>query len=94
MKFQRIPGWWIWYYWICPLAWTIYGLIASQYGDDERTIEVPGVQPDPTVKWYLEHHFGYHHDFMGAVAGVLVAFPVFFAFMFALSIKILNFQVR
>ncbi|XVF86696.1 hypothetical protein PTKIN_Ptkin18bG0062900 [Pterospermum kingtungense] len=90
----RIPGWWIWYYWICPVAWTVYGLITSQYGDDERTIKVPGVEPDPSVKWYLEHHFGYHYDFMGAVAGVLVGFPVFFAFMFALCIKILNFQVR
>ncbi|KAE8684728.1 ABC transporter G family member 29 [Hibiscus syriacus] len=29
----RIPKWWIWYYWICPLAWTVYGLILSQYGD-------------------------------------------------------------
>ncbi|XVF24906.1 hypothetical protein REPUB_Repub13aG0168100 [Reevesia pubescens] len=89
----RIPGWWIWYYWICPTAWTIYGLITSQYGD-ERTIKVPGIEPDPTVKWYLKHHFGFHYDFMWAVAGVLVAFPMFFAFMFALCIKILNFQVR
>ncbi|XVF26839.1 hypothetical protein REPUB_Repub14bG0053800 [Reevesia pubescens] len=90
----RIPGWWIWYYWVCPVAWTIYGLIASQYGDDERTIKVPGIEPDPTIKWYLKHHFGYHYDFMGAVAGVLVGIPVFFALMFALCIKMLNFQVR
>ncbi|XP_021295214.1 ABC transporter G family member 29-like isoform X2 [Herrania umbratica] len=90
----RIPGWWIWYYWICPVAWTIYGLITSQYGEDEHTIKVPGILPDPTVKWYLEHHFGYHNDFMGAVAAALVGFAVFFAFMFALSIKILNFQIR
>lgn len=90
----RIPSWWIWYYWICPMAWTIYGLIASQYGDDERTIKVPGIEPDPTIKWYLKHHLGYDYDFLGAVAGVLVGFPTFFAFMFALSIKILNFQFR
>ncbi|KAE8679805.1 Pleiotropic drug resistance protein 12 [Hibiscus syriacus] len=31
----RIPKWWIWYYWICPMAWTVYGLILSQYGDVE-----------------------------------------------------------
>ncbi|KAL4353278.1 hypothetical protein GQ457_06G011440 [Hibiscus cannabinus] len=90
----RIPPWWIWYYWICPIAWTMYGLITSQYGDDEHTIKVAGIEPDPTIKWYLEHHFGYHYDFMGVVAAVLVAFPVFFAFMFGLCIKILNFQVR
>ncbi|KAL4352228.1 hypothetical protein GQ457_06G011560 [Hibiscus cannabinus] len=90
----RIPPWWVWYYWICPTAWTMYGLITSQYGDDERTIKVAGVEPDPTIKWYLEHHFGFHYDFMGVVAAVLVAFPVFFAFMFGLCIKLLNFQVR
>ncbi|VVA97860.1 unnamed protein product [Arabis nemorensis] len=33
----KIPKW---YYWICPdcpVAWTIYGLIVSQYGDMEDT---------------------------------------------------------
>ncbi|KAE8711247.1 Pleiotropic drug resistance protein 3 [Hibiscus syriacus] len=29
----RIPIWWRWYYWACPISWTLYGLIASQYGD-------------------------------------------------------------
>jgi hypothetical protein len=30
---QRIPIWWRWYSWACPVAWTLYGLVASQYGD-------------------------------------------------------------
>ncbi|MBA0843490.1 hypothetical protein Goarm_000675, partial [Gossypium armourianum] len=29
----RIPVWWRWYYWVCPISWSLYGLIASQYGD-------------------------------------------------------------
>ncbi|MQL00608.1 hypothetical protein EI005_25720, partial [Escherichia coli] len=29
----KIPIWWRWYYWACPVAWTIYGLVASQFGD-------------------------------------------------------------
>ncbi|XP_010528954.1 PREDICTED: ABC transporter G family member 29-like [Tarenaya hassleriana] len=90
----KIPKWWIWYYWICPLAWTVYGLILSQYGDMEDRIKVPGMDHDPTIKWYIKHHFGYDPDFMAPVAVVLVAFPVFFAFMFALCIRILNFQQR
>ncbi|RVW58199.1 Pleiotropic drug resistance protein 1 [Vitis vinifera] len=24
---NRIPVWWRWYYWICPVAWTLYGLL-------------------------------------------------------------------
>nr|XP_028964649.1 ABC transporter G family member 29-like [Malus domestica] len=90
----KIPKWWIWYYWICPVAWTVYGLIVSQYGDVEDTIKAPGLTPDPTVKWYVENYFGYNPNFMGPVAGVLVGFALFFAFMFACCIKILNFQIR
>ncbi|KAJ8773482.1 hypothetical protein K2173_004312 [Erythroxylum novogranatense] len=90
----RIPKWWIWYYWICPVAWTVYGLIVAQYGDVEDTIRVPGISPDPTIKWYIQNHFGYRTDFMAPVAVVLVGFAVFFAFMFAFCIKKLNFQTR
>ncbi|VVA18637.1 PREDICTED: pleiotropic drug resistance [Prunus dulcis] len=90
----KIPKWWIWYYWICPVSWTVYGLIVSQYGDMEDTIKAPGISPDPSVKWYVENHFGYDPNFMGSVAAVLVGFTVFFAFMFAFSIRALNFQIR
>ncbi|KAL6996415.1 ABC transporter G member 36, partial [Sarracenia purpurea var. burkii] len=90
----RIPKWWIWYYWICPLAWTVYGQIVSQYGDVEDTIKVPGMVPDPTIKFYIQDHFGFESDFIGPVAGVLVVFVVFFAFMYAYCIRTLNFQMR
>ena len=66
----------------------------SQYGDVEATIKVPGMQKDPAIKEYIESHFGYDPNFMGPVAGVLVGFSVFFAFMFAYCIKTLNFQNR
>ncbi|XP_062178966.1 ABC transporter G family member 42-like [Phragmites australis] len=89
----RIPGWWIWYYWICPLAWTVYGLIVTQYGDLEEIISVPG-QPNQTISYYITHHFGYHRNFMVVVAPVIVLFAVFFAFMYAVCIKKLNFQQR
>uniref|UniRef100_A0A2N9FEM7 ABC transporter domain-containing protein n=1 Tax=Fagus sylvatica TaxID=28930 RepID=A0A2N9FEM7_FAGSY len=46
----RIPKWWTWYYYICPVAWTVYGLIVTQYGDITDTIKVPGIVPDPTIK--------------------------------------------
>ncbi|XP_071901429.1 ABC transporter G family member 29-like [Coffea arabica] len=90
----RIPKWWIWYYWICPVAWTVYGLIISQYGDVEDTISVPGMNFTPKIKDYIQDHFGYEPDFMGPVAAVLIGFTVFFAFMYAYCIKNLNFQMR
>ncbi|KAE8664723.1 Pleiotropic drug resistance protein 12 [Hibiscus syriacus] len=90
----RIPKWWIWYYWICPMAWTVYGLILSQYGDVEDTIKAPGVVPDPSVKSYIKDQYGYESNFMGPIAGVLIGFAAFFAFMFAYCISKLNFQTR
>ncbi|KGN58035.1 hypothetical protein Csa_010583 [Cucumis sativus] len=90
----RIPKWWVWYYWICPIAWTVYGLIISQYGDVEKKISVPGLSDPISIKSYIESHFGYDPNFMGPVAGVLVGFAAFFAFMFAYCIKTLNFQLR
>ncbi|PKA46824.1 Pleiotropic drug resistance protein 12 [Apostasia shenzhenica] len=89
----KIPKWWIWYYWICPVAWTVYGLITTQYGDLNDMIRVPGQGKQP-IKTYVEEHFGYHTDFMGAVAVVLVGFCIFFAFTFAFCIRTLNFQQR
>ncbi|GMQ08536.1 hypothetical protein CsSME_00052217 [Camellia sinensis var. sinensis] len=90
----KIPKWWMWYYWICSVAWTVYGLIASQYGDVTDPITVPGMKNSTTVQWYMKNHFGYEPNFIGPVAGVLVGFAVFFAFMYAYCIKTLNFQMR
>ncbi|CAN6441255.1 unnamed protein product [Victoria cruziana] len=89
----RIPKWWIWYYWICPVAWTVYGLIASQYGDLEDTIDVVG-EGRQTIKFHIRKRYGYESDFMGPVAAVLVGFTAFFAFVYAYCIKKLNFQMR
>ncbi|KAM3699670.1 hypothetical protein ACJW31_05G043100 [Castanea mollissima] len=90
----RIPKLWTWYYYICPVAWTVYGLIVTQYGDINATIKVPGIVPDPTIKWYVENHFGYDLNFMGPTAAILVTFAAFFALMFAVCIKTMNFQNR
>ncbi|KAK1412286.1 hypothetical protein QVD17_33413 [Tagetes erecta] len=90
----KIPRWWIWCYWICPLAWTFEGLIASQYGDVKDTIKVPGMSHDPTIKWYIQTHFGYEEGEMGLVTVVLVSYTVFFAVMYAYCLNKLNFQTR
>ncbi|KAH9714763.1 ABC transporter G family member 40 [Citrus sinensis] len=85
----RIPVWWRWYYWANPIAWTLYGLIASQFGDMEDKME-----SGETVKHFLRDYFDFKHDFLAAVAGVLTCFPGLFALLFAVAIKQLNFQRR
>jgi energy-coupling factor transporter ATP-binding protein EcfA2/ABC-type multidrug transport system permease subunit len=87
---SRIPVWWRWYYWICPMAWTLYGLFASQYGDNEEPVNEVG----KVVKVFLKDYYGFDHDFLPVVACVSVAFPLGFAIIFAVAIKSLNFQNR
>ncbi|XP_074572219.1 ABC transporter G family member 39-like [Curcuma longa] len=85
----RIPVWWRWYSWACPVAWTLYGLVASQFGDCEQTME-----NGEKVQDFIERFFGFRHDFLGVVAVAVVGFTVLFAFVFAFSIKVFNFQRR
>ncbi|MCO5612472.1 hypothetical protein L7F22_066739 [Adiantum nelumboides] len=91
---MRIPVWWRWYYWGNPVSWTLYGLITSQLGDlDNAMVEVTG-NGQMTVPQYLQKFMGFHHSFLGVVAGVQVGYVVLFAVVFAFCIRSLNFQKR
>ncbi|KAK4857153.1 hypothetical protein QYF36_025115 [Acer negundo] len=87
-----IPGWWIWFYYINPVSWTLRGVITSQLGDIVTLIDEPGYRG--TVKDYLEVSFDYGLGMIGVSAAVLVCFCLFFFGIFAFSIKFLNFQRR
>ncbi|KAJ8773915.1 hypothetical protein K2173_009346 [Erythroxylum novogranatense] len=84
-----IPIWWRWYYWASPVSWTLYGLIASQYGDINEPL-----QSGQPVKEFMNQSFGYKHDFLGVVAAAVLGFTVLFAFTFAFAIRTFNFQRR
>ncbi|KAL2332415.1 hypothetical protein Fmac_019996 [Flemingia macrophylla] len=86
-----IPIWWRWYYWACPVAWTIYGLVASQFGDIMDPMPSEGGK---LVKYFIEDYFGIKHDFIGVCAVVVAGIAVLFAFIFAVAIKTFNFQKR
>ncbi|KAK6945027.1 hypothetical protein RJ641_026129 [Dillenia turbinata] len=47
-----------------------------------------------TVAEFVENYFGFRYDYLGLVAGVLVALSVIFILTFAYSIKKLNFHKR
>lgn len=89
----RIPQWWRWYYYLCPLAWTLYGLVVSQFGDMQDIIS-DSPYTVKTVQAFIENHFDFKHDFLGGVAGIIVAFALLFAVIFAFAIKTFNFQKR
>ncbi|KAK8473551.1 hypothetical protein PHAVU_001G166500 [Phaseolus vulgaris] len=88
----RIPVWWRWYYWGNPVAWTLYGLVTSQYGDVQDLIEFNG--KSTTVEDFLRNYFGFKHDFLGVVSAVLIVYAVTFACIYAIALKLFNFQRR
>jgi hypothetical protein len=84
-----MPLWWRWYSWICPVFWTLYGLVASQFGDMKDRLET-----GETVEQFVTIYLDFKHDFLGVVAAVILGFAVLFAITFAISIKLFNFQRR
>ncbi|XP_042049448.1 pleiotropic drug resistance protein 1-like [Salvia splendens] len=86
----RTPGWWRWYHWANPVAWTLYGLIVSQYGEEMDVLEDTHV----TVRRFLRSYFGFRHEFIGAVAAMVAGFGIVFGVIFAFAIKVFNFQKR
>ncbi|CAA3014915.1 pleiotropic drug resistance 1-like [Olea europaea subsp. europaea] len=85
----RIPVWWRWYYYICPISWTLYGLVASQFGDFQDELE-----GNETVEHFIRSYFDFRHDFVGYVAIIITGISVLFGFIFAFSIRAFNFQKR
>ncbi|XP_022948694.1 pleiotropic drug resistance protein 1-like [Cucurbita moschata] len=85
----RIPVWWAWYYWVCPVGWTLYGLVASQYGDVQDVLET-----GQTVQEFVRQYFGFRHDFLRLSNSMVAGFAVLFAVVFAISITVFNFQRR
>ncbi|ONM41191.1 ABC transporter G family member 40 [Zea mays] len=85
----KVPIWWRWYCWICPVAWTLYGLVVSQFGD----VMTP-MDDGRAVKVFVEDYFDFKHSWLGWVAAVVVAFAVLFATLFGFAIMKLNFQKR
>jgi len=63
---KSIPIWWRWYYWACPVTWTIYGLVASQFGDKTSVMTTEGGKD---VKTFLDDFF---------VVGGIVTFCIYF----------------
>jgi energy-coupling factor transporter ATP-binding protein EcfA2/ABC-type multidrug transport system permease subunit len=98
-----LPIYWVWYYWLSPTAWTLYGLVASQLGDVTSLITVKGTygthvqatnETRLPIREFLDTHFGFHHSFLPYVAIWHVGIVLVFGLVFAISIKWINFQRR
>ncbi|XP_020584448.1 ABC transporter G family member 42-like [Phalaenopsis equestris] len=88
-----IPKWWSWYYWCCPVAWTLYGLIVTQYSDLHDLVKVPG-EADQSIRDIVMNHYGYRDDYVSLMIVVLIGFTALFAFTYTYGLRTLNFQQR
>ncbi|XP_004508092.1 pleiotropic drug resistance protein 3-like isoform X2 [Cicer arietinum] len=92
MPGPKIPKWWVWCYWICPTAWSLNGLLTSQYGDMDKEILIFGDKKP--VGSFLKDYYGFRHDRLSVVAVVLIAYPIIYASLFAYCIGKINYQKR
>ncbi|XP_051142940.1 ABC transporter G family member 31-like [Andrographis paniculata] len=88
----NIPPWWIWLYYVCPVAWTLRGVITSQLGDVETAVIGPDFEG--TVQEFISHRFGFESKMLWPTVGVLIGFCVVFFVIYVFSVRVLNFQRR
>ncbi|KAL3515879.1 hypothetical protein ACH5RR_022781 [Cinchona calisaya] len=88
----QIPKWWLWFCYLSPTSWPLYGMLTSQYGDIHKEIQVFG-EAKP-ISTFLRDYYGYHYNQLPLVAVVLILYPIVIAVLFALCIAKLNFQKR
>ncbi|DBA79271.1 TPA: hypothetical protein ACH3X2_007820 [Trebouxia sp. C0005] len=68
----NMPGWWIWFSYINPIFWTVYGLIMSQVDNLETLCALQTGQEQPVYEAVLTL-FGYHRGMLGWIVLILVA---------------------
>nr|GEX21715.1 retrovirus-related Pol polyprotein from transposon TNT 1-94 [Tanacetum cinerariifolium] len=71
---QRLPIWWRWYYWTNLVAWSLYGLLMSQYGDVNEPLKLVDDSRSVPLRQLLKDQFGYEHEFLGIGATAVVGF--------------------
>lgn len=83
---QRIPEYWSWYYYLNPFAWSIYGLVASQLGDDfTNSVNTYGFDPDDGpfgqdlyVAQFIYRYYGYDAAFLVYLIPIVLGFTIAF----------------
>ena len=86
-----MPPWFRWLTLVNPMAWSLNGLISSQYGrfaDPIQTLSYGTI----SVTNYIEVQYGYHYSFLRYVPLILIGFCAGFAFVAVVALKIFRFQ--
>lgn len=83
---QRIPDYWAWFYYMNPFAWSIYGLVASQLGNDfTNSVNTYGFDPDDGpfgqdlyIAQFIYKYYGYDAEFLLYLIPIVLLFSVAF----------------
>ena len=81
--------WWRWYAWICPVSWSLYGTVTSQFADIQTKLDT-----GETVAEFIEQYYGYKYDFLWVVSVALLVFTFLMVLVFVYATKHFNFQKR
>jgi len=99
---QRMPVWWSWFAYINPFAWSIYGLVASQLGNDfTNVINTYGFDPadgpfgqDLYVAQFIYKYYGYDADYLTTLIPIVLGFSVAFWLIASAGLKFIIYYSR
>ncbi|BBM99977.1 ATP-binding cassette, subfamily G (WHITE), member 2, PDR [Marchantia polymorpha subsp. ruderalis] len=93
IPYPSIPIWWKWYYWMCPLAYSLYGCVVSQFGDlHEELLMFDG--STTYIDVLIRERFGFKRSFLPLTSVMVIVFAIVFASIFMYTIARFNFQRR
>ena len=82
------------YYFLDPLAYTIWGLIGSQLSDVSDVTLVSQTGMRMALNEYMTTTYKFRHAFIGAAAAILIAFIVLFHVLTAFALQRLSYLKR
>ena len=88
-----MPGWYAWYYFVNPFAYSLQGIVLSQLGDVDDLVALPD-GGSVSVKQALALTFGYHYDFLGYNVLIMIGFCLVFIVSGLICLQKLKFQTK
>lgn len=95
ITYNDMPVGWKWANRITPTTWVLYGLGASQLGDNYTPLITTGnTVPTTTVSAYLYDNFGFDYGFRWYCIPIVLAYVAFFRIGGIISLKYVNYLKR
>ncbi|KAL6781800.1 hypothetical protein ACKKBF_B09460 [Auxenochlorella protothecoides x Auxenochlorella symbiontica] len=89
-----IPRYWVWFYYINPVSWSLYSLVIAQLKDfgDEYIVGLDGVES--SIPDFLESYFNFKASMLGPSVAILFGYSVLFIAITVFALFKINYQSR